>query len=52
MKDLLQAHDPATTPFWKKVVAGGASGMIGAAIASPTDLVKGRLTECHRLTFQ
>jgi solute carrier family 25 protein 14/30 len=43
MKDLLQTQDPANTPFWKKVIAGGASGMCGAALATPTDLVKGRM---------
>ncbi|KAI8897358.1 mitochondrial carrier domain-containing protein [Globomyces pollinis-pini] len=29
-------------PLWKKIAAGGLSGMIGAAIANPTDLIKVR----------
>lgn len=37
----LGATDPASTPLWKKIVAGGISGAVGAAIANPTDLVKG-----------
>jgi hypothetical protein len=35
---LLLGHgdDRYTFPLWKKIVAGGISGCIGAAIASPT----------------
>jgi hypothetical protein len=40
-KTQLGATDPATTPLWKKIVAGGIAGATGAAIANPTDLVKG-----------
>eukprot|EP01112_Ceratiomyxa_fruticulosa_P009911 TRINITY_DN2601_c0_g1_i4.p1 TRINITY_DN2601_c0_g1~~TRINITY_DN2601_c0_g1_i4.p1 ORF type:complete len:304 (+),score=44.77 TRINITY_DN2601_c0_g1_i4:366-1277(+) len=43
MKDYLGATDPKHTPLWKKIVAGGVSGAIGAAIANPTDLVKVRM---------
>ncbi|ELR12925.1 mitochondrial carrier protein [Acanthamoeba castellanii str. Neff] len=42
-KTQLGATDPATTPLWKKIVAGGIAGATGAAIANPTDLVKVRL---------
>lgn len=34
--------DKFTFPLWKKIVAGGFSGCIGAAIANPTDLLKVR----------
>ncbi|ORX76069.1 mitochondrial carrier [Basidiobolus meristosporus CBS 931.73] len=30
-------------PLWKKIIAGGAAGAVGAAIANPTDLVKVRM---------
>uniref|UniRef100_A0A383VG02 Mitochondrial carrier protein n=1 Tax=Tetradesmus obliquus TaxID=3088 RepID=A0A383VG02_TETOB len=42
VKELLAVHgdDRYSFPLWKKIVAGGISGCIGAAIASPTDLVK------------
>jgi hypothetical protein len=35
--------DEANSHFslWKKFVCGAASGMVGAAIATPTDLIKG-----------
>ncbi len=42
-KQLLGAHDPAHTPFYKKMVAGAISGSIGSAIATPTDLIKIRI---------
>eukprot|EP01104_Vermistella_antarctica_P000691 TRINITY_DN10824_c0_g1_i1.p1 TRINITY_DN10824_c0_g1~~TRINITY_DN10824_c0_g1_i1.p1 ORF type:complete len:310 (-),score=23.00 TRINITY_DN10824_c0_g1_i1:67-996(-) len=41
-KEMLGATDPAHTPIWKKIAAGCMSGMVGAAIANPTDLVKVR----------
>jgi len=34
---------PTPTPMWKRFVAGGLSGGIGAAIANPTDLLKARM---------
>ncbi|KAF6264115.1 mitochondrial carrier domain-containing protein [Scenedesmus sp. NREL 46B-D3] len=42
VKELLAGHgdDRYSFPLWKKIVAGGISGCIGAAVASPTDLVK------------
>ena len=43
IKELYGATDPANTPLWKKIAAGGTSGMIGSAIANPTDVVKIRL---------
>ena len=39
-KEALGANDPKNTPFWKKILAGGGSGMVGAIIANPTDLLK------------
>lgn len=39
-KELLGAGDPATAPFYKKVMAGLAAGALAAAVASPTDLLK------------
>lgn len=30
-------------PFWKKIICGSISGVIGAAIATPTDVVKVRM---------
>jgi len=42
-KNALGCKDPKTTPIWKKIVAGGTAGAIGAAIANPTDLLKVRL---------
>lgn len=57
IKDFLGATDPSHTPLWKvgqvtlsflrphqeqKIVSGAASGALGAAIANPTDLVKGK----------
>jgi hypothetical protein len=32
----ITADDKFTFPLWKKIVAGGVSGCIGAAIANPT----------------
>ncbi|KAI8928184.1 mitochondrial carrier domain-containing protein [Entophlyctis helioformis] len=34
---------PRADPLWKKVVAGGAAGAVGSAIANPTDLLKVRM---------
>ena len=48
IKDLFGATDPAHTPLWKKIAAGGTSGMIGSAIANPTDLVKIRMQGCRQ----
>lgn len=36
------ASDRFSFPLWKKILAGGVSGCIGAAIANPTDLLKVR----------
>jgi len=35
--------DGCPTPMWKRFLAGGLSGGIGAAIANPTDLLKARM---------
>ena len=43
IKELYGATDPSHTPLWKKIAAGGTSGMIGSAIANPTDVVKIRM---------
>ncbi|CAH1783501.1 unnamed protein product [Owenia fusiformis] len=43
IKRMFGATDPAHTPLWKKICAGGISGAIGSSIATPTDLVKVRL---------
>ncbi|GAQ87019.1 mitochondrial substrate carrier protein [Klebsormidium nitens] len=43
LKELLGAHDPAHTPLWKKLVASATAGMIGSAIANPTDVVMIRM---------
>jgi len=42
-KVVLGEKDRTTTPFWKKLLAGAGSGAIGAAISTPTDLVKVRM---------
>eukprot|EP01083_Nonionella_stella_P014691 41230_1 len=42
-KELFGATDPAHTPLHKKILAGGCSGALGSAIATPTDLVKVRM---------
>jgi hypothetical protein len=39
-------------PLWKKIVAGGLSGSVGAAIANPTDLVKVRMQAMSLPTHQ
>jgi solute carrier family 25 protein 14/30 len=36
-------HDIDGLPFWKKVLAGATAGSIGAAIATPTDVLKVRM---------
>ncbi len=33
-------------PFWKKLVAGATAGSIGAAIATPTDVLKVHSRAC------
>lgn len=43
VKVLLGATDPATTPFWKKVLAGLSAGAFAASLMSPTDLLKIRM---------
>jgi len=43
VKQLLGAEDDATTPFWKKLVAGGTVGALGSGLASPADLLKARM---------
>ena len=40
IKKVLGAKDPATTPFYKKVLAGLLAGAFASAVASPTDLLK------------
>ena len=40
LKKALGATDPATTPFYKKVLAGLLAGAFASAVASPTDLLK------------
>ncbi|EDO34326.1 predicted protein [Nematostella vectensis] len=40
IKNLLGATDSTSAALWKKIVAGVSSGVIGSAIATPTDLVK------------
>jgi hypothetical protein len=42
-KVLLGAKDTAHTSFYIKFIAGGMSGIIGSAIANPTDLLKTRM---------
>jgi len=37
-----ESDNKFTFPMWKKMIAGGISGCIGAAIANPTDLLKVR----------
>jgi len=41
-KTYLGALDPSSAPLWKKITSGAIAGAVGAAIANPTDLVKGR----------
>ena len=40
LKKALGAEDPATAPFYKKVLAGLLAGAFASAVASPTDLLK------------
>lgn len=40
---VLGARDPARTPLWKKLVASAAAGVIGSAVANPTDVVMIRM---------
>ena len=40
IKKVLGAKDPATTPFYKKVLAGLLAGAFASAVASPTDLLE------------
>ncbi|KAI8913355.1 mitochondrial carrier domain-containing protein [Gorgonomyces haynaldii] len=42
-KNILRSENDRVEPFYKKLIAGGLSGMIGAAIANPTDLIKVRM---------
>lgn len=42
-KNLLGATDEAHTSFLIKFTAGAMSGFVGAALASPTDLIKIRM---------
>ena len=46
-KQFLGATDPANTPFFLKLLAGGMSGFVGAAFANPTDLLKVRMQACE-----
>lgn len=43
IKELLGATDPANTPLYLKIIAGGSAGAIGGAIANPADLIKVRM---------
>lgn len=43
IKELLGATDPANTPLWLKICAGGSAGALGGAIANPADLIKVRM---------
>jgi hypothetical protein len=40
VKNLFGAKDPAHTPLYLKVASGACSGMVGAAVANPFDLLK------------
>lgn len=42
-KELLGATDPANTPLWLKLLAGGMSGFVSSALATPTDICKVRM---------
>lgn len=42
-KKMLGATDPHNTPFIIKMVAGSMSGLVGSALANPTDLIKVRM---------
>lgn len=39
---------PADVPLWKKIAAGGAAGALGAAGATPSDLIKVRMQAAMR----
>jgi len=52
MKQLLGAHDPDNTPFWKKLVSGAVSGILGSAIATPTDLIKVRMQASETVVYR
>lgn len=41
-KQMFGATDRHHTPMWKKILAAGAAGCVGAIIANPTDLIKVR----------
>eukprot|EP00040_Diaphanoeca_grandis_P001024 m.17296 g.17296 ORF g.17296 m.17296 type:complete len:314 (-) comp11425_c0_seq1:65-1006(-) len=43
IKELLGATDPANTPLYLKIIAGGGAGALGGAIANPADLIKVRM---------
>jgi hypothetical protein len=42
-KRIMGATDPKKTPFYLKFIAGAASGLVGSALANPTDLIKVRM---------
>ncbi|KAH7425241.1 hypothetical protein KP509_11G045800 [Ceratopteris richardii] len=42
-KMMLGGDDPAHTPLWIKIVAGASAGVIGSAVANPTDVVMVRM---------
>ena len=33
-------------PLWKKIAAGSSAGVVGSAVANPTDVVKIRMQSC------
>mmetsp|Transcript_102183 Transcript_102183/g.288656 ORF Transcript_102183/g.288656 Transcript_102183/m.288656 type:complete len:301 (-) Transcript_102183:93-995(-) len=43
VKEVLGATDPAHTPLWLKVLAGGVTGASGSFLANPFDLCKVRM---------
>jgi hypothetical protein len=43
IKDILKSESDVSEPFYKKIMAGAISGMIGALIANPSDLLKVKL---------
>eukprot|EP00249_Psilotum_nudum_P014063 c24642_g1_i3 orf=394-1260(-) len=43
LKRVLGGHDPAHTPLWIKITAGSTAGVIGSAVANPTDVVMVRM---------
>merc|ERR1712137_769625 len=54
IKSFLSSPQDAEFPFWKKVCAGLTSGAIGAAISTPTDVVKVRMqaNETHHKRYR